>query len=101
MSFNDLPPLEGTSECEGNEDEYSDSSASINVENHLSNDEAFLGFKHSQSFIEENLPSGRNILNFSQAFHTLTVPDAATSTPVGSPKESKVGALVEKFEPRK
>ena len=54
MSDNNLPPLEGPSECEGNEDECSDSSESLDAEGHLSNEEDELGFTHSQSLKRKN-----------------------------------------------
>ena len=88
MSDNNLPPLEGPSECEGNEDECSDSSESLVAEGHLSNEEDEFGFSHSHSFDED--PS---------RFYTLAIPED-TTTPVGSPRESLVGVLIEKFEPR-
>ena len=64
MSFNDLPPLEGTSECEGNEDEYSDSSESVYAESHLSHEEDELGFTHSQNFEEKEFLSGHDCAKF-------------------------------------
>ena len=64
MSFNNLPPIEGTSECEGNEDECSDSSDSLKNEGHLSHEKDELGFTNSQSFKEKEFPSGHDCAKF-------------------------------------
>ena len=103
MSYNGLPFFEGfESEYEGSEDKYSDPSAITNVENHQPIDESGLEFEHSQNYLEEKFPGGHNSkLSFNDAFHTITVPIVATSTPVGSPETNRVGALVNIFESRK
>ena len=103
MSEDGLPFFEGfESEYEGSEDEYSDPNVITNVENLQPIDEANLDFEEAQNYLEGKFPGRHNLsLSFNSAYYTTAVPIVATSTPVGSPETSRVGALVDKFEPRK
>ena len=104
MSDDGLPYFfEGfKSEEEGSEDDYSDPNVNIDVENLQPIDEANLEFEESQNYLEGEFPGRHNSsLSFNNAYYTTAVPIVATSTPVGSPETSRVGALVDIFESRK
>ena len=107
MSDDGLPfYFEGLSDEEiGNGDDHSDPNVNVDAKNPQPVDETETEFVDSENYLDEDFPGEQNLrieqLSFNSANYTTTVPINFTSTPVGSPETSKVGALVDKFEPRK